>query len=39
MIKHKNYVKELHTFLRNYDLSFLNNKSIMITGASGLIGS
>lgn len=33
------YIKELSIFLENHDISFLENKSIMITGASGLIGS
>jgi len=33
------YQEELNLFCKTYNLDFLINKSIMITGASGLIGS
>ncbi len=35
----KAYIEELKKFCENIDLSFLQGKTILITGASGLIGS
>ena len=35
----KAYIEELTGFCKNTELRFLKDKSVMITGASGLIGS
>jgi len=39
MIKNEKYFNDIKKYYSNIDLAFLKNKSILITGATGLIGS